>query len=123
MRKNANWMALYAYPSHLTLLEPGDSGVFVCSPERRGHLATVCGIWIKGHTDWVECFPPGTPWNHVFWTERVAEGLKVVRAPLPGATWLSSAVRFRCVPSGSGSLRVTEKLSEALRSWQAEDPS
>jgi hypothetical protein len=82
--ENMDWMGLYAYPSQLRRLQPGDAGVFVCPPGWRGRLGTVCGVWIKGNTDWAERFPPGTAWKEVFWTEAHADGLKVVRAPLPG---------------------------------------
>jgi hypothetical protein len=78
-----DWKSLYAYPSRLLKLRPGDAGVFVCPPAWRGRLATVCGIWIKSNTDWALAFPFGTPWKNVFWTESHMDGLKVVRAPLP----------------------------------------
>lgn len=82
--ENMDWMGLYAYPTQITRLEPGDSGIFICPPAWRGRLATVCGIWIKGNTDWALHFPSGTPWKQIFWTEAHVDGLKLVRAPLPG---------------------------------------
>lgn len=82
-RENMDWKSLYAYPSQLLKLRPGDAGVFVCPPAWRGRLGTVCGVWVKANTDWAAAFPSGTPWKHVFWTEAHADGLKVVRAPLP----------------------------------------
>lgn len=79
-----DWMGMYAYPSQLLKLAPGDAGVFVCPPAWRGRLATVCGVWIKANADWAAAFPAGTPWTAVFRTEAHADGLQVVRAPLPG---------------------------------------
>lgn len=82
-RVSKDWKSLYAYPARLQKLRPGDTGIFVCPPAWRGRLATVCGIWVKSNTDWASAFPYGTPWKDVFWTESHADGLKVVRAPLP----------------------------------------
>jgi len=79
-----DWMGLYAYPSQLLKLRPGDAGVFMCPPAWRGRLGTVCGVWVKANTDWAQRFPAGTPWKEVFWTEAHVDGLRVVRAPLPG---------------------------------------
>ena len=83
MRETIDWVALYDYPSLLPQLKPGDVGIFVCPAAWRGRLGTVCGVWIKSNADWASYFPPGTPWTQVFWTEADAEGLRVVRAPLP----------------------------------------
>jgi hypothetical protein len=77
-----DWIALYAYPSQLLKLQPGNAVVFVCPPVWRGRLSTVCGIWIRRNTDWASRFPSGTPWKQVFWTATHDDGLKVVRAPL-----------------------------------------
>lgn len=81
--ESMDWMGLYAYPEQIVKLAPGDSGLFVCPPSWRGRLATVCGIWIKGNTDWAAHFPAGTPWKQIFWTESHPDGLKLVRASLP----------------------------------------
>lgn len=102
--ENMDWMGLYAYPSQLLRLQPGDAGVFVCPPAWRGRLGTVCGVWIKGNTDWAEGFPPGTPWKEVFWTEAHVDGLKVVRAPRPGQSVKGPSRQFVFAPRAAVAL-------------------
>lgn len=117
MREAIDWMALYAYPSHLVKLKPGDVGIFVCPAAWRGRLGTVCGIWIKGNTDWASRFPPGTSWSQVFSTEAHVDGLKVMRAPLAKRLARSSSERFRCLPRGEFPCGGAEDLQRTLAFW------
>ncbi|MGJ7506749.1 hypothetical protein [Variovorax sp. GT1P44] len=121
-RISKDWKTLYAYPSRLLKLRPGDTGVFVCPPAWRGRLATVCGIWVKANTDWASEFPFGTPWKNVFWTESHADGLKVVRAPLPNRPRARSApTEFTFKPLVPSSLPETgaPRLDQMVSLWRA----
>ena len=93
-----DWKTLYGYPARLMTLQPGDAGVFVCPPAWRSRLATVCAIWVKANTDWVSAFPSGTQWRDVFRTEAHADGLRVVRGPVPGRESEGAPTEFRFKP-------------------------
>lgn len=120
-----DWMGLYAYPSQLMRLRPGDAGVFVCPPAWRGRLGTVCGVWVKGNTDWTACFPPGTAWKEVFWTEAHVDGLKVVRAPLPGQSGKESPRQFVFAPRFTLSMPEPglPKLDQVVSLWRSASPA
>lgn len=120
LRESMDWMGLYAYPSQLMKLKPGDVGIFVCPPAWRGRLGTVCGVWVKGRTDWASDFPPGTPWKEVFWTEAHVDGLKVVRAPLPGQSGSGEPRQFVFAPrvAASTSEPGVAKLDQVVSRWR-----
>ncbi|MDM0026711.1 hypothetical protein [Variovorax saccharolyticus] len=123
--ESMDWMGLYAYPSQLSRLQPGDAGVFVCPPAWRGRLGTVCGVWIKGNTDWVARFPAGTPWKEVFWTEAHADGLKVVRAPLPGQPAKAAPRSFVFAARAAGALPEPglPRLDQVVSLWRSPYPT
>lgn len=118
--ESMDWMGLYAYPAQLQKLRPGDSGVFVCPPAWRGRLGTVCGVWVKGNTDWIARFPAGTPWKDVFWTEAHVDGLKVVRAPLPGQSARELPRQFAFAPRSTVSMPEPglPKLDQVVSLWR-----
>jgi hypothetical protein len=119
--ESMDWMGIYAYPSKLPKLQPGDTGIFVCPPAWRGRLATVCAIWIKGHTDWAARLPPGTPWKRVFWTEAHPDGLQLVRALLPDQAPNSPARTYRFAPSMAASSLPdpgSPKLDQIVSLWR-----
>jgi hypothetical protein len=121
MNESMDWMGLYAYPSQLLKLQPGDSGIFVCPPAWRGRLATVCGIWIKSRTDWAARLPPGTPWKGVFWTEAHPDGLKLVRALLADPPSNAPPRIYRFMPSMAGSSVPdprSPKLDQVVSLWR-----
>ncbi|MDM0035804.1 hypothetical protein QTI33_26970 [Variovorax sp. J22P271] len=119
--ESMDWMGLYAYPSQLLRLRPGDSGVFVCPPAWRGRLGTVCGVWVKGNTDWAARFPPDTPWKDVFWTEAHVDGLKVVRAPLAGASARELPRHFVFAPRSAVSMPEPglPRLDQVVSLWRS----
>jgi hypothetical protein len=119
--ESMDWMGLYAYPSQLLRLRPGDSGVFVCPPAWRGRLGTVCGVWVKGNTDWAARFPAGTPWKDVFWTEAHVDGLKVVRAALPGQSARELPRHFVFAPRSTISMPEPglPKLDQVVSLWRS----
>jgi hypothetical protein len=121
LSESMDWMGLYAYPSQLLRLRPGDSGVFVCPPAWRGRLGTVCGVWVKGNTDWAARFPPGTPWKDVFWTEAHVDGLKVVRAALPGASARELPRHFVFAPRSTVAMPEPglPKLDQVVSLWRS----
>lgn len=79
-----DWVGLYAYPTRLAKLLPGESGVFICPPAWVGALGRVCAQWVRAHTGWARDFPDTTPPQYVFWTCADRHGLRVNRAHLPG---------------------------------------
>ncbi|MDM0014568.1 hypothetical protein QTH87_19150 [Variovorax sp. J22P168] len=117
--ESMDWMGLYAYPSQLLRLKPGDTGVFVCPPAWRGRLGTVCGVWIKGNTDWADGFAPGTPWKEIFWTESHVDGLKVVRASPPGRVG-PAPVQFLFAPRIASALTDPglPRLDQVVSLWR-----
>jgi len=123
--ESMDWMGLYAYPSQLSRLQPGDAGVFVCPPAWRGRLGTVCGVWIKGNTDWAAPFPSGTPWKKVFWTEAHADGLKVVRAPLPGQSVKGPPRSFVFAVRAAGAMPEPglPRLDQVVSLWRSPYPA
>lgn len=119
--ENMDWMGLYGYPSQLQKLRPGDAGVFICPPAWRGRLGTVCGVWVKANTDWARRFPAGTPWKDVFWTEAHVDGLKVVRAPLPGQSARELSRSFVFAPLAKVSMPEPglPKLDQVVSLWRS----
>jgi hypothetical protein len=123
--ENMDWMGMYAYPSQLLKLAPGDAGVFVCPPAWRGRLATVCGVWIKANADWAAAFPAGTPWKAVFRTEAHADGLQVVRSPVPGRQPRSKPRQFVFRPLVEVPLLDggPPRLDQVVSLWGSPQPS
>ena len=121
--ESMDWMGLYAYPAQLLKLRPGDSGVFVCPPAWRGRLGTVCGVWVKGNTDWAARFPPDTPWKDVFWTEAHVDGLKVVRAALPGRSARELPRHFVFAPRSCVAMPQPglPQLDQVVSLWRSPD--